>query len=85
MVQRTRVRLEKAFFQPEARNNVPSLSRTRVSVTWARISSLNPDAIMGEVLNVIVAFAVIVFAVRWVTKGLLHLSIYLLLVLMSPF
>lgn len=26
---------------------------------------------MGEVLNVIVAFAVIVFAVRWATKGLL--------------
>ena len=24
---------------------------------------------MGEVLNVIVAFAVIVFAVRWATKG----------------
>jgi hypothetical protein len=27
---------------------------------------------MGEVLNVIVAFAVIVFAVRWATKGPLH-------------
>lgn len=27
---------------------------------------------MGEVLNVIVAFAVIVFAVRWATKGELH-------------
>jgi hypothetical protein len=35
---------------------------------------------MGEVLNVIVAFAVIVFAVRWATKGLLHLPRYLLLV-----
>lgn len=27
---------------------------------------------MGEVLNVIVAFAVIVFAVRWATKGPPH-------------
>lgn len=35
---------------------------------------------MGEVLNVIVAFAVIVFAVRWATKGPLHFPTYLLLV-----
>lgn len=35
---------------------------------------------MGEVLNVIVAFAVIVFAVRWATKGSLHLPRYLLLI-----
>jgi coupling of ubiquitin conjugation to ER degradation protein 1 len=49
-------------------------------VTCTRINSFDPDAIMGEVLNVIVAFAVIVFAVRWATKGPLHLPRYLLLV-----
>ena len=39
---------------------------------------------MGEVLNVIVAFAVIVFAVRWATKGPLHLPMYILLVSIPP-
>ena len=43
-------------------------------VTCPRIHSFAPDAIMGEVLNVIVAFAVIVFAVRWATKGPPHFS-----------
>jgi coupling of ubiquitin conjugation to ER degradation protein 1 len=36
---------------------------------------------MGEVLNVIVAFAVIVFAVRWATKGSPHTSSSHLLIL----
>jgi coupling of ubiquitin conjugation to ER degradation protein 1 len=36
---------------------------------------------MGEVLNVIVAFAVIVFAVRWATKGPSHALGYHLLVM----
>lgn len=48
------------------------LAQARV---WSRVPGLTllfSDAIMGEVLNVIVAFAVIVFAVRWATKGPLH-------------
>lgn len=35
---------------------------------------------MGEVLNVIVAFAVIVFAVRWATKGSCVLRVSSLLI-----
>jgi len=59
-------------------NNISSL----VTCTW--VGSFDSDAIMGEVLNVIVAFAVIVFAVRWATKGPLHSLRTFLLVLTPP-
>jgi len=58
----------------EVRGNGLKLSHVYLDFT------LSPDAIMGEVLNVIVAFAVIVFAVRWATKGLPHSPWYFLLV-----